>query len=451
MKKDTPIAVVLRRKWIVILTFVVVVASAAVVSKSLDKVYGASARLLVTVSQGTQSFDTVQAGQATARSYSEIIASPNIAQQVANRLGAKEQDIEGAMSFEQVPDTQLIKVSAEAPSAGRAKQIADAYADVFIQYARTRLGKTTGASITLADAAPKPTAPSRPQPTLYVLASAVFAIVLGTALALLRERLDRRLRTAEDVEAAFDVPVLARLPRRGRGETSIASFKEANRVLRTNLQFARGGASLRSIAITSGGQGEGKTTTTASLAIAAVEFGSKVLAVEGDLRRPALQAALVPEATETLQPGFSNYLVQSAELDEVIYPTSTPNVELLPPGPLPPSPAPLLESERAQTLVDDLVARADLVLIDCPPLNVDADASVISQWVDGVIMVVDLKKSTDRSVRQAIRQLEAVQAPLLGFVVNRDSRVSGGEYEYYVADERRRKAAKAAKAGARQS
>jgi polysaccharide biosynthesis transport protein len=449
MKKDTPIAVVLRRKWIVILTFVVVVASAAVVSKSLDKVYGASARLLVTVSQGTQSFDTVQAGQATARSYAEIIASPNIARQVAHRIGASEQDVEAAMSFEQVPDTQLIKVSAEAPSAARAKQIADAYAAVFIQYARARLGKTTGASITLADAAPKPTAPSRPQPTLYVLAAAVFALVLGTALALLRERLDRRLRTAEDVEAAFDVPVLARLPRRGRGETSIASFKEANRVLRTNLQFARGGASLRSIAITSGGQGEGKTTTTASLAIAAVEFGAKVLAVEGDLRRPALQAALVPEANETLQPGFSNYLVQSADLDEVIYPTSTPNVELLPPGPLPPSPAPLLESDRAQTLVDDLIARADLVLIDCPPLNVDADASVISQWVDGVIMVVDLKKSTDRSVRQAIRQLEAVQAPLLGFVVNRDSRVSGAEYEYYVADERRRKAAKA-KAGARQ-
>jgi capsular exopolysaccharide synthesis family protein len=441
MRKDTPLGIVLRRKWIVIFTFVIVVATAALVSVSLQKVYGASARLLVTVSQGAQSFDTVQAGQATARSYAEIIDSPNIAQRVATRLGAKEQNIENAMSFEQVPDTQLIKVSAEAPNPDRAKQIADTYAQVFIEYARADLGRTTGASITLADAAPRPTAASRPQPTLYVLAAALFAIVLGTALALLRERLDRRLRTAEDVEAAFDVPVLARIPRRGRGESSIASFEEANRVLRTNLQFARGGANLRSIAITSGAQGEGKTTTTASLAIAAVEFGSKVLAVEGDLRRPALQAALLPEAEETLQPGFSNYLVQSAELDEVIYPTSTPNVELLPPGPLPPSPAPLLESERAQTLVDDLVTRADLVIIDCPPLSVDADASVISQWVDGVIMVVDLKKSTDRSVRSAIRQLEAVQAPLLGFVVNRDSHVSGAEYEYYVPSERRKKTA----------
>jgi succinoglycan biosynthesis transport protein ExoP len=445
MKKDTPLAIVLRRKWIVIFTFVVVVATAAAVSVSLDKVYGASARLLVTISQGAQSFDTVQAGQATARSYSEIIDSPNIAKRVADRLGADPQNIENAMSFEQIPDTQLIKVSAEAPNPGRAKQIADAYAQVFIEYARANLGKTTGASITLADSAPRPTAASRPQPTLYVLASALFAIVLGTALALLRERLDSRLRTAEEVEASFDIPVLARIPRRGRSDTSISAFKEANRLLRTNLQFAKGGMSLRSVAIVSAAQGEGKTTTAAGLALAAVEFGAKVLAVEGDLRRPALQEALAPEASEPLQPGFSNYLVGSADIDEVVFPTTTPNVEFLPPGPLPPSPAPLLESERAQSLVDDLLTRSDFVIIDCPPLSVGADASVISQWVDGVIMVVDLKRSMDRTVRGAIRQLEAVQAPLLGFVINRDPAVSSTHYEYYVPDARRKKA------GSRQS
>jgi capsular exopolysaccharide synthesis family protein len=262
--------------------------------------------------------------------------------------------------------------------------------------------------------------------------------VLGMGLALLRDHFDRRLRSAEDVEAAFDVPILARIPRRGRSESSVAAFKEANRLLRTNLQFAKGGMSLSSVAIVSGAQGEGKTTTTGGLATAAVEFGSKVIAVEGDLRRPALQASLAPEAPEPLEPGFSNYLVGSVDLDEVIFPTTTPNVEFVPPGPLPPSPAPLLESERAQTLVDDLVSRCDLVVIDCPPLSVGADASVISQWVDGVIMVIDLKRSTDRSVYAAIRQLEAVQAPLLGFVINRDPGVSATHYyEYYKPGDRR--------------
>jgi capsular exopolysaccharide synthesis family protein len=438
MRSETPLAIILRRRWIVITTFVVVVSTAAIVSVSLEKVYGASARLLVTISEDTQSFDTVQAGQAVARSYAEIIDSPNIAQLVADRLGSPRGEIEDAMSFEQIPETQLLKVSALARTPDRAKQIADTYAEVFIEYARERLGTTTGASISLADSAPRPTAASRPRPTLYVLVSALLAIVLGVALAFVREHLDRRLRTAEDVESAFEVPILGRLPRRGRAEASIAAFSEANRVLRTNLQFAKGGAGLRSIAITSGRDGEGKTTTTASLATAAVEFGAKVLAVEGDLRRPALQEALVPEVEEPLRPGFSNYLVESADLDEVIHSTRMANLELLPPGPLPPSPAPLLESYRAQTLVDELVTRADLVIIDCPPLSIGADASVISQWVDGVIIVVDLRTSTDRAVRQAVRQLQAVQAPLLGFVINRDPSVSALRYDYYMPTERRK-------------
>jgi len=73
------------------------------------------------------------------------------------------------------------------------------------------------------------------------------------------------------------------------------------------------------------------------------------------------------------------------------------------------------------------------VLIDCPPLSIGADASVISGWVDGVIVVVDLESSTDRTVRDALRQLEAVQAPVLGLVLNRDSRAEVSRYEYYVA------------------
>jgi capsular exopolysaccharide synthesis family protein len=435
VRNESALPIILRRKWIIITTFVVVVASAAVVSVSLEKVYSTSSRLLVTLSQDTQSFDTVQASQAIARSYSEIIDSPNISQQVADRLGVPRSEIKSAMSFEQVPETQLLKVSAEDPAPARAKLIADSYASVFIDYARRELNPTTGASISLADAAPRPATPARPRPTLYVLAAALLAAALGLALAFLRERLDRRLRTTEDVEAAFDVPVLARVPRRGRSDASIASFKEANRVLRTNLQFAGGGNRLGSIAVTSARQGEGKTTTTAGLAEAAVEFGAKVLAVEGDLRRPALQEAVAPEISEPLRPGLSNYLVQSIDLSDVIYPTRIPGLDLVPPGPLPPSPAPLLESQRAESLVDDLSQEADFVVIDCPPLTIGADASVIAQWVDGVVIVVDLRTSTDRAVRQAVRQLEAVQAPLLGFVVNRDPGASPTKYDYYVARE----------------
>jgi Mrp family chromosome partitioning ATPase len=82
--------------------------------------------------------------------------------------------------------------------------------------------------------------------------------------------------------------------------------------------------------------------------------------------------------------------------------------------------------------VSELLGEADLVLIDCPPLSIGADASVIAGWVDGVIVVVDLGGSTDDTVRNALRQLDAVQARTLGLVLNRDRSVEPSSYDYYL-------------------
>ena len=292
MRNDSPLSVIARRKWIILATFAIVVVTTAVVSKTLDKVYSTSATLLVAQNSSSEAptFDTVQASQAIARSYADIIDSPNIATQVATQMGQglTKDDIQYAVSFEPVPQTQLLKVSAESTDPDRAKGIADTYANVFIGYARTRLADTTKATITLADAAPVPQTPARPRPTLYTMIAAIIGLALGLALAFLRERLDRRLRTQEDVEAQFDQPVLARVPTRGRSDASVTAFKEAHRILRTNLQFASGGRVIKSIAVTSGREGEGKTTTAANLAIASAEVGLRVLVVEADFRRPAL-------------------------------------------------------------------------------------------------------------------------------------------------------------------
>ena len=437
MRNDSPLAVILRRKWIIIGTFVVIVLTTAVVSKTLEKIYATSATLLVAQNSSSDAptFDTVQASQAIARSYADIIDSPNIAEQVARRLGdgATKDYVEASMSFEPVPETQLLKVTAEDPDPQRAKEIADTYATVFTEYARNNLADTTKATITLADAAPRPEAPARPKPTLYTAVAALLALALGVALAFLRERLDRRLRTQEDVESAFDKPVLARVPRRGRSDASITAFKEAHRILRTNLQFAAGGTRLKSIAITSGREGEGKTTTAANLAIASAEVGLHVLVVEADFRRPALQHALMPNSTEPLRPGLSNYLVEAATLDEIIFPSGRPNIDIVPSGPLPPTPSALLESRRGHEAAAELSREADLVIIDCPPLSIGADASVVAGWVDGVVVVLDLSTSTDQSVRSALRQLDAVQAPLLGLLLNRDRTATPSSYDYYSA------------------
>jgi capsular exopolysaccharide synthesis family protein len=433
MKNDSPLAVVARRKWIVIGVFLAFVVTAAVVSKTLQKVYVTESTLLVALPADRASFDSVQASQAIARSYADIINSPNVANLVSQRLPDRPdpRKILSASTFEPIEQTQLLRITVEDPSALRAKQMADAWADVVAQYARERLQTTTGASLTIADRAPLPASPDRPKPTLYTLVAGMLGLALGLGLAFLRDRLDRRLRTSEDVEERFDVPVLARIVRRGRSDRSIAAFREAFRILRTNLQFASQHGRVRSIAITSGQEGEGKTTCVAQLATAFAEVGLRVIVVEADLRRPALQRELLPDREEPLRPGLSNYLVEAVELDQALFPTGRPNMEIMPAGPLPPSPSALLESRRGRTAVQDLNQEADIVLIDCPPLTVGADASVISGWVDGVILVVDLHSSTHDSVREALRQLDAVHAKTLGLVLNRDKGAEPSSYDYY--------------------
>lgn len=430
MNNDSPLAVILRRKWVVIGTFLVVVLTAAVLSQTLEKVYSTESTLLVALPSNNQTFDTVQAGQAIARSYADIIESPNIAERVGDRLGGLDAaSVLAGMSFEPIPETQLIKITAEDPNPARAKEIADTYADVFTDYARLSLSDTD-ARVSIADPAPLPASPARPKPTLYVLIAAVLGLALGLALAVVTHRLDHRLRTADDVEAQFDLPLLARIPRRRRSEQGLSAFQEAYRVLRTNLRFSRDAGPLRSIAVTSGNAGEGKTTTVANLALAFAEAGRRVIVVEGDFRRPALHAELLEEGTESLRPGLSNYLVENAELEDIIHATGRPFVSFVPAGPLPPGPSALLDSKRGRSVVEALARRADVILVDSPPLSIGADASVISQWVDGVMVVLDLNTSTDRSVRGALRQLEAVQAPVIGLLVNRDRTLETESYDY---------------------
>ena len=433
MKDDSPLAVIARRKWIIIGILLAFVITTAVVSKTLEMFYLTHSTLLVALPADSASFDSVQASQAIARSYADIIDSPDVAQLVADELPDSpdrddvlaNHDVRACRGDAAPPDQR------RGPEPGRAKQIADTWADVVTEYARTRLEPTTGATLSVADRAPEPSVPARPKPTLYMLVAAILGLAIGLGVAFLRDRLDRRLRTSDDVEERFDAPVLARIPRLGRSDVSVTAFLEAFRVLRTNLQLASQGRPLRSIAVTSGRDGEGKTTRSRSLPRRRRGRPARIV-IEADFRRPALQREMMPDRDEPLCPGLSNYLVEAAELDEVVFPTGRPNVDIIPAGPLPPSPSALLESQRGRALVQELHnSAADVVLIDCPPLTIGADASVIAGWVDGVSLIVDLESSTYDSVRIALRQLDAVQASTLGLVINRDRGAAPSSYDYY--------------------
>jgi capsular exopolysaccharide synthesis family protein len=191
---------------------------------------------------------------------------------------------------------------------------------------------------------------------------------------------------------------------------------EAYRTLRTNLQFAA--PELRRLLLSSAGPNEGKSTAVANLAVVMAQGGTKVIVVDCDLRRPS-QHTLFQLRNGT---GLTTLLLGPAgrpatEPDLPLQPTAVEGLWLLASGPLPPNPAELLASSRLEDVLARLDQRADVLLIDSPPVVPFADAAMLCRNTDGVVLVVGAGTVKRDLARKAKAQLEAVGAPMLGTIV----------------------------------
>jgi succinoglycan biosynthesis transport protein ExoP len=425
------------RRWVVVSILAGFIVVTAIISEVLPKVYSASSTLIVVQKENAATFDAVEAAQVTARTYSDIVAAPVIATQVARQLGGgvSASSVSSSVSVSPVVETQLLKITAEDHDPRQAQILANTYASAVVAYTQKSLGAAVGANVALASSAARPTSPTRPRPKLYVLVAAILGLFFGIGGAFLLDRLDTKLRTAEEVRAKFDEVILARMPLRGRSDASLSAFNEAFGLLRTNLHFANVDGQLDVIAVTSAQEGEGKTTCVSQMAIAMAEVGSKVVVVDADFRRPALEGhVMLHNSKKLLRPGLSNYMVDGASLEDIVHDTGRPNLKVVPTGPLPANPSAFLESNRIEQVFRELAENADLVLIDCPPLAAGADASILAGRVDGVIVVIDLNRSNEPMVRGVLLQLATVRALVLGLVLNRD-RSAELTYAYGYSDQ----------------
>lgn len=190
---------------------------------------------------------------------------------------------------------------------------------------------------------------------------------------------------------------------------------EAYRLIRTNLQYLAVDKPLRSILVTSGLPGEGKSLTSANLALSFANAGKATVLVDADLRRPVQSAMFgLPNVY-----GLSAVLAGSCTLDEALQAVPrAKNLWVLPAGPTPPNPAELLGSRRAQELFASLAEDYDIVIYDTPPPVMVADPLVLAPQVDGVILVVSAQNSDYVQSQKAKEALEKVGARILGVVLN---------------------------------
>lgn len=207
-------------------------------------------------------------------------------------------------------------------------------------------------------------------------------------------------------------------------------ISESYRSLRTNISYASpSDKKIKSLLISSSQPGEGKSTTTANLAIAFAQLRKRTLLVDADLRKPVQHNVF----GHPRGPGLSEFLIgEVSELNQIIHATKIENLSIITAGGLPPNPSELLGSDAMSTLVDRLENEWDIVLFDSPPIVAVTDASMISGEIDAVALVVKAGHTERSAVDRALDMIKNARAPLIGAILNGASQESlGGKYAYY--------------------
>ena len=168
------------------------------------------------------------------------------------------------------------------------------------------------------------------------------------------------------------------------------------------------------IMVTSPNPSEGKTTVSVNLAATLALNNSKVLIIDADMRKPGVHKAFL----KPNQPGLSNLLTGNATLEEVIFPTPTPDLFFMPAGSVPPNPVEILSSDGFSELINRLRAEYSFIIIDTPPTIGFADARIISSLVNAVILVISHHITSKKAAHLAAQMLFSVNAKILGGVLN---------------------------------
>jgi capsular exopolysaccharide synthesis family protein len=422
---------VLQTRWkIVAVTTVVAVLGALVASLISTPIYQASTRLFVSTASGSSVNEIYQGNlfsQQRVASYTKLLTGTSLAQRTVDRLGTDltATQLAAKVTASSAPDTVLVDVKVSDPSPERARDLANALSDEFVVMARELETPENGgeptARVVVEQHADTPATPVSPKTKRNVALGLALGLLVGIALAVLRDRLDNTVKDRSVVEEIVGAGLVGTIPlEKDRQNEPAITFHTANsggaeayRELRTNLQFLDVDHPPRVIVVTSALPGEGKTTTAINIALVLAESGKKVALVEGDLRRPRVSKYL-----GTLgDVGLSTVLSGQASLDDVLQPSRYENLSVLGSGALPPNPSELLGSDAARQMVDDMRARFDYVIIDASPLLPVTDAVVLTLAADGALMIARHGKTTRDQLSQAVTNLHNAGGAVLGSII----------------------------------
>lgn len=435
MSLDELTALLRRRAWVFGAALAIAFAIVVAVTLLLPKTYESTATLFV-AADGNETLDTSQ-GEQLSRTFTALAANPSVAEDVLDSLGPDltRDELLERVAFAPVERTQLVQITATAPSPEEAAEIANVYADVFVDRVAELVDSDRAPTeVSLSEPAIPPTSATSPNVPLYIALGWFLAALLAFAVALLYDRLDRRLLIAEDSDVFLEQPILARVPESYDafrfGEQPSPATGDALRLLRTNLELAPGSLA-RTVMITSPNPADGKTTVAANLAIAIARDGDKVALVECDLRRPTLDLSTIGPELSTAGAGLGSYLSGQTERSRILHSDPhLPTLSVVYAGSLDIEPGRMLRSALLGELLRELREHHEWVIIDTPPISIGDDAVSLTPQVDGTILVVNTKGTSLPSARASLNQLRKVGARVLGVVINRTNQPRTYGYHY---------------------
>lgn len=460
------------KRWkLVVICFLLVGVGAFIGTRLMTRVYQSKALVEVFIPLGntpSDYYNGLLASDQLVQTEAILATSDPVLRQVATHYpGLAVAQISSEVTATPKLNTQLFEISVQDPSPTRAAALANEIAQALIQSQAQMIQQTTaqgGSFLLLVQSAQPDFTPVRPNTLLNTGGGLVVGLLLGMLLALLYERLDRHVRTPEELTRLLDWPVLATVWRADSSDaadminpTGSNVNVESYRILRTNIGFSSLDKPLRSLIVSSALPHDGKSVIAANLAIFMAKAGKNTLLVDADLRSPtqhilfnlspnnlglsnAVLAFSMPNVPRT--PSYNQFAANAStggptmsnlSLEPFVHSVGIPNLWVMQSGPLPPNPSEFLESKVMQRFLEVIAnCGIEVVIFDTPPLLGLSDASILAAKVDGALVVIDTTCATREKLKQMKAVLSQTGVHVLGCVANKvQHKRSDSAYSYY--------------------
>jgi len=347
--------------------------------------------------------------------------------------------IRSCLAISSVTDTSAVKVTATAKNAEVAAAICNDLTQVAPQYVEEAVGVGSINTIDTAKVYNTPVAPNTMKNTMI---GAVAGFMLIVLIIFLIDFFDNTIKDTDALGKKYNKAIIGDIQafddskkKRDADDVHLkltdkdAPFHiiESYKSIRTNLSFALSTVEKKTFAVSSANPGEGKSTTSANIAIAIAQSGSHVLLIDADMRK-SVQHKIFELVNKK---GLSTAVSKMHTPDECIQKNVMENLDIMTAGPIPPNPSELLASEAMEQMLHTLSEQYDVILIDTPPVNVVTDAMELAKYISGIVLVVRYGRTTDEDVDNVFDRVKLANMNLLGFILNGVKSKHAGYYSKY--------------------